>query len=211
MEGSLSYWDKFYSGRQFLSIPSQFATFVLSENFDESLVVIDMGCGNLRDTCFFAQHIRSVVAVDSSLEALSQRNVESYSNIVPVHASIESETLAETLTTHLQNLKTEKLLIFSRFFLHALTDSQQDAHLALCAKLLTRFQGSFAAEYRTKRDEQNVKVTPDHYRRYINPLELCSHAASYGLKCYYHVEGFGFAKYKADDAYVARSLFSLEE
>ena len=52
--------------------------------------------------------------------------------------------------------------------------------------------------------ERLQKITPNHYRRYVNPISLLKSANQLGLQATYFVEGFGFAKHKEDDAFVAR-------
>lgn len=63
-----------------------------------------------------------------------------------------------------------------------------------------------AAEFRTIRDAQQAKVTAEHYRRFVNPLVFMANANTAGFATDYFVEGFGYAKYKDDDAHVARCL-----
>ena len=64
-----------------------------------------------------------------------------------------------------------------------------------------------ALEFRTSRDEFLSKVTESHYRRFINPLAVVAKGNHLGFSCEYFVEGFGYAKYKSDDAHVARIIF----
>ena len=61
------YWNKYYASREVLklSAPSQFAAFVAQEAGDAHLI-IEVGCGNGRDSLFFARHGFQVVAIDGS-------------------------------------------------------------------------------------------------------------------------------------------------
>ena len=97
--------------------------------------------------------------------------------------------------------------LYARFLLHAVTQDQEDALLATAAGLC-RPGEILAVEFRTRRDEAQAKVTGAHFRRFIDPLHLISNAGSRGFTTRYFVEGFGYAKYKADDAHVARCIFS---
>ncbi|WP_230532183.1 hypothetical protein [Microvirga roseola] len=101
-------------------------------------------------------------------------------------------------------------VIYSRFFLHAINALDEHNFFNLCNGLLPD-TGIIAVEFRTTRDEQLLKATPDHYRRYINPLELAARAQLHGFGVDYFVEGFGYAKFRADDAYVARMIFSRRD
>ena len=63
-----------------------------------------------------------------------------------------------------------------------------------------------ALEFRTEKDEKLTKSTPEHYRRFVSSSNVISYALKLGYVCDYQVEGFGYAKYKNDDAYVSRLL-----
>jgi hypothetical protein len=68
------------------------------------------------------------------------------------------------------------------------------------------FAAFVCGEYRTVRDVRQAKVTGQHYRRFIDPAAFQLRAAQHAFSVQYAVEGFGFAKYEQDDAYVARCL-----
>jgi len=63
-----------------------------------------------------------------------------------------------------------------------------------------------ALEYRCVRDHQNKKEYGEHYRRYIQHTALCELVRSYGFTVSYQIEGKGYAKYKAEDAFVGRCI-----
>jgi hypothetical protein len=50
-------------------------------------------------------------------------------------------------------------------------------------------------------------VTQQHYRRFVSPATFQARALGRGFEVVYAVEGFGFAKYRLDDAYEARAIF----
>lgn len=91
--------------------------------------------------------------------------------------------------------------------MHAITDDEERAFLELAAEL-TSSGDILAVEYRTIRDSSGAKVTERHYRRFVTPATVQARALAAGFDVTYAVEGFGFAKYKQDDAYVARALFT---
>jgi hypothetical protein len=87
-------------------------------------------------------------------------------------------------------------------------ERRADIHEAFLelATALTEPGDLLAVEYRTVRDAVGVKVTGDHYRRFVMPANFEARALAHGFAVRYAVEGFGFAKYQEDDAYVARTL-----
>ena len=50
-------------------------------------------------------------------------------------------------------------------------------------------------------------MTDSHYRRFVLPASFEARALGRGFDVLYTVEGFEFAKYREDDAYVARTIF----
>jgi len=59
-------------------------------------------------------------------------------------------------------------------------------------------------------DSSGAKVTRQHYRRFVTPAQVQARALERGFDAEYAVEGFGFAKYQWDDAYVARTVFTKQ-
>ena len=96
--------------------------------------------------------------------------------------------------------------LYARFFIHAITDEEEQVLLDLAAAV-TRPGDLLAVEYRTIRDQVGAKETEAHYRRFVLPATFQARALERGFEVTYAVEGFGFAKYRHDDAYVARTLF----
>ncbi len=198
------YWDEYYAARASTRrpLPSQFATFVAGE-LDRPHRVIELGCGGGRDSIFFAGHGHDVIGVDGSdaavqsCAALASALGESATF---VHANIDDghlETrLSESEGPH---------LIYARFFLHAITDGEEKVFLDLAARL-TAPGDLLAVEYRTIRDRSGAKETGAHYRRFVLPATFQARALERGFEVDYAVEGFGFAKYRHDDAYVARTI-----
>jgi SAM-dependent methyltransferase len=201
------YWNAYYSGRSpsGLPLPSQFAVFVAGE-LHEKHHVIDIGCGGGRDSFIFDAHGHSVVGVDGSMAA-----VESCVSLAKKLGSsisfMASDIDAPDLADRIKGLHGRPTLIYARFFLHALTDEEEASFLNL-ARAVTAPGDTLALEFRTMKDVTQHKVTGAHYRRFIDSLAFLERASAAGFKATYFVEGFGFAKYKTDDAHVARIVFS---
>lgn len=205
-----SYWDRYYTGRSAPILPSQFAVFILGEYQPD--IVFDIGCGSGRDSFWFAQQRVPTIGVDASQAAVDMCNdrANGTEHLKFIQADIADAALAERLLSERLLREVQgSALIYARFFLHAINDEEQTAFLQQAVQILKARGGILAVEYRTVRDQALTKATDDHYRRFIEPSSLVSEAARLGLTCRYAVEGFGFAKYKSDDAYVARMIFEL--
>jgi SAM-dependent methyltransferase len=200
-----TYWESYYAHRSDVGrrLPSQFAVFVAGE-LDGRYRVIDVGCGDGRDALFFAGYGHDVVGVDASSSAISgcrERAAALGLDAAFVVASIEDPGLAQRVRGDVG-----PRLVYARFFLHAISEGEETSLLELAAAI-TGPSDLLAVEYRTIRDASGVKVTDAHYRRFIMPATFEARALDHGFDVAYSVEGFGFAKYREDDAYVARTLF----
>jgi cyclopropane fatty-acyl-phospholipid synthase-like methyltransferase len=202
-EDRSEYWNSYYDApKSARRTPSQFAVFVDGE-LSGTHRIIDIGCGTGRDSIYFAQVGHDVVGVDASEAAV--RGCRSMTDELGLRAKfIESSILSDDLAERLAGNR-GPTVVYARFFLHAVTGEEEAAFLHLAAGL-TQCGDILAVEYRTVRDRSGAKVTGAHYRRFIRPSEFQANAIECGFDVTYAVEGFGYAKYGSDDAYVARDL-----
>ena len=201
------YWNEFYKNLEIeLTIPSQFAAFIAIEYLGKIDAIIDMGCGNGRDSIFFSSLGFEVVGVDSSGEAIEYIKKKIPKKIF-LTSDISDRKLAILLKNSLKSINSR--LIYSRFFLHAISDNQELDFWNL-ANIFCQKKDIVALEFRTIKDKELEKVTTKHYRRFVDPVQLEKRAANAGFVCVYKVEGVGYAKYKTDDAYVARMIFEKD-
>lgn len=210
----IDYWDEYYATHAPPSIPSQFAIFALGE-FYPPRAIVDFGCGSGRDSCFFAQQGIFSIGVDASKQAIGVSVDHSRSagleGIEFLCNEVEDPTLPDRLIGLLETAGADgrPVLLYARFFLHAITDKQELALLACARSLLQKVEGSFALEFRTEHDRHQPKEVGAHFRRYINPANFLTRAYRSGFEASYFVEGLGFAKYRSDDAHVARLILKL--
>ncbi len=207
------YWEGYYaSGIHEQNVPpSQFAAF-LAQEVETAAFLIDVGCGSGRDSIFFAQRGFQVLGVDGSHAAIDRcQDIASRMGLAKVGfqcASVDSDEFKQVLTNAIGGTQ-QKAVIYARFFLHAITDEEQDRLIRTVSATL-RPGDLFAIEYRTTRDAALSKETSTHYRRFIDPAHLIVTIAGMGFAVDYAAEGFGFAKYRKDDAHVARAIFRKE-
>ncbi len=208
------YWNEFYASHSSgLKKPSQFATFILGE-LDERSFICDVGCGTGKDALFFASHGHHVVGVDGSEEAVGFCNESAKSLSLDTRffcSSVQSLSDSPVLDDSVSLSAASPLVVYARFFLHAISEEDEDTLLEWVRNVseTTSRSVKFAAEFRTHRDATLPKSTSQHYRRFINPIDFMSKSVRNGFNVDYFVEGFGFAKYKNDDAHVARCIISI--
>lgn len=212
LNAELVYWDRVYSTQPPVStLPSQFAVFVageLTQSFGTVDVLLDVGCGNARDTGFLAGFAHHTIGVDGA-HIILDRNRTRFPEIVfqncNFNDSVDCEKTAETLAASLATRPHATGCLYTRFFLHAIDAAAERRFLSWASALARGFDRLLlCAEYRTLADEGRTKVTADHYRRYIDHDAFAAAATSAGFSVLYSVEGLGMAKYKDDDAVVGR-------
>lgn len=203
------YWNEFYSKTNrsvVFTPPTQFATFVASEFQKLAPFIVDIGCGDGRDTRFLAGCGFPTLGVDSSTAAISacEQATKGFQNLNFLCAKLGDSDIRDTV----HDLYAKRpVLLYARFFLHAISDFDEAMFFEL-AEAICGANGVIAVEFRTEKDEFLPKVAKPHFRRFMNPAAFIERAARHGFSASYFVEGFGFAKYMTEDAHVSRVLLS---
>ena len=199
-----SYWDAFYSSRKkgAPAYPSQFAAFAINELVDVD-GVIEFGCGNGRDSEFFAAYGFELLGLDASAEAIElcrSRSAHQHAHYVQCAAGAAREEVKKFLEGK------RKVAVYARFFLHAIDENEANVFLDLLSVLLpARSQVFF--EYRTVDDARQDKTFgSDHYRRYLDHNEMLVSIERAGFSVEYQIEGHGLAKFRDEDAKVGRCV-----
>lgn len=213
MPKTKNFWDSFYKdhNNQKITDASSFAHFV-REFINADSQVIDMGCGNGRDSRFL-NLFNDVVGVDQSDEAIEFCRTQSRSmaettktldfRVLP----IEDENICQIFKTEYINNKKENVFVYARFFLHAIDKTQYERFWDFAQCLNRDFSVSVGVEFRTNEDENNFKQFPDHFRRYLNPSAVVTDAELRGFRVREIHQGYGLAKYKNEDPHLARIIF----
>lgn len=207
MRENSAYWNNYYGGSSgdISESPSQFAAFVIGE-IGQIREVVDVGCGTGRDALFFARHGCAVLGVDASRQAVELCTRKSEELGLSKRTDFICGQVGDpVLASALKSRVGGPLVVYARFFLHAVAEDVESAFIDLARSVMD--SGSMlAVEFRTPRDRLLRKETGDHFRRYIDASTLLMKLGEAGFRVEYFVEGFGYAKYLSDDAHAARIL-----
>lgn len=199
------YWNEYYASRQVeKNIPTQFAAFVANELSEFEYNFIEFGSGSGRDIFFFCNFARLCIAIERSDIATKKILEKNIDNIIAIGADVASDLLP-ALKSKLSPLGNGLRVCYSRFFIHAIDEEEEDSHFNVVDEIL-RVGDFYAAEFRIKDDEFGEKITEPHYRRYVEKATFINKLRSLNFDILYECEGKGFAKYKKDDAHVCRVL-----
>lgn len=202
------YWNGFYKHIFLEREPSSFCEFVLqNEHVKSGETLVDIGCGNGRDTFGFLTHGLKAVGVDSSRSA--------------IEANISFAEKFEGLRSDFRIVNVnqfDKLVdfkdydaIYARFFLHSITEADQ----AVFFKFLTELKQGAAVllEFRTdkdpmfKRSGKKISATEgitDHYRRYVNFDQFCQDLINLNFELAFAEEKDGLSVRGDDNPFLAR-------
>lgn len=196
-----NYWEYYYAQQNSERLPSLFAQYVytLTDN-RKDLKIIELGCGNGRDSVFFAQNGLCVEAVDQCDTEIAYLQSE-YKNIPNLKFKCNDFSSLDNLNTY--------DIVYSRFTLHSVSEAQEMKTLEWAFNNLVH-SGMLCVEVRgTKNeicglgtpveDEKNAFIYDNHYRRFIDFDTFCHQLSRLGFTITYAEEKKGFAPFKGTD------------
>ncbi|MDY0185760.1 MAG: class I SAM-dependent methyltransferase [Desulfuromonadaceae bacterium] len=217
LEQTQDFWREFYA-RSFASgalrhTPSPFAQWCMQTQLLAKHTILELGCGNGRDSFAFVQHGHSVLAVDGCEVAITD-NLAHY-HAQDLNGSARFHTLDFAQLNDLPTLIGTSLaqvdILYTRFVLHAIPEVLEDALLDFAARTLPK-GGRMLHEFRTNRDpllqkgevlSANERLT-DHYRRFLDADTFRQKLGALGWKELFFIESQGLAVFGNDNPVVAR-------
>lgn len=204
------YWEEFYKNNA-LSVPSQFCAMVATEIAADSCVV-ELGCGNGRDSLYFGSRQFSVCAVDLSHEAVKACN-EAATKMGLHKAKFtqgdlsNAADMANVFGLARKTTEDGRVVCYSRFVMHSISDEQEEKFLTNVAGLMQSGELIYF-EFRSKEDANLEKTFGGHYRRFVDTdAFIAAQTDRHGFKLIYEHTGRGMAKYKSEDPFVSRLIF----
>ena len=196
------HWKNYYLEAEQHKHPTTFAKYIASKLAPKSLVV-DVGCGNGRDTIYFAEQGHATIGVDVSSEAIDLCK--------SMHNPSINRWVCGTINTIKGDLLEQVDAIYSRFSIHAMTLSEEMDLLSAAQECL-KFGGNLFIECRSINDPlarhgEFISATErshGHYRRFIVLEELVGRLASAGFLVIEKEENEGLAILGAENPSIIR-------
>lgn len=201
------YWNAYYQKRSAPIKPSSFAIFCLENFLDEPCHIYEFGCGNGRDSFYFAKHHR-VTAIDESIVVIKANTTRAIEEGVSSLNFLPGE-----FGNHIIFEPTFVDAVYSRFVMHAMNEEAEDKALLKAFSVLKN-KGKLLLEFRTNKDplmqhgqivSESERLT-DHYRRFIDLDKFCEKVLKIGFTIDYKIEKQGLATHGNDDPVVARVI-----
>ncbi len=164
----INYWNNFYGDKKKFR-ESSFARFVFKKIKKKKIFkIIDIGCGNGRDSFFFSKKKYNVTGIDISSKAIKENMINENKYLKFLRFDVEKNKL---------NKKFD--MIYIRFFLHAINTNGEKKLLNLI-KNISKKDSLVFFEFRNWRDtifgklkiyknNEIVEFEKGHYRRIIDP------------------------------------------
>jgi hypothetical protein len=206
------HWSQFYRDHA-PDRASRFAEFV-ADRFESPGAIVEFGCGSGRDGIYFATRGWATFSCDRSPEAIARADeVLRASGGLPARfETVDASSAGDIrgyLDSHAEALAgANPLVIYLRFFLHAIDEPAQDTLLDALTTALSR-DFYLCAEFRTVADRDLAKHHGLHYRRYIDHEQLAVRLrARWGFEIEYVDAGQGLSPYDGEDPHLARIVAS---
>lgn len=174
---------------------------------NDKIRLIELGCGNGRDSLYFAKCDLSVLGVDQC------ENVVEFLN---AHFKSENLRFLSGDFTALADFEERFDAVYSRFTLHSITQTQQDKLFAWIVRNL-KSGGVLAIEARGLKNslfqkgeavpnEPNAFIYENHYRRFVDIAALCEALKRLNFSLNFAKEEQNFAPFKDENDYFFRII-----
>ena len=201
----INYWNTYYKSNKKIK-ESSFARFVIKK-IDKNSKIIDIGCGNGRDSFFFSKNDLKVTAIDISKNAIKNNSLKSNKNLKFLKFDIGKNTMSKKFD-----------VIYCRFFVHAISEKNENKLIAFIKKIKKRNTLAFF-EFRNHKDKmfQKKKIRKHndviefekgHFRRIIDPKKFIKKVSSkIKLKVIYKKSAKNLSIVKNDNPHLTRIIF----
>lgn len=202
------YWKNYYEKQNAPAQASLFAQFVYKKYAKEGGSLVELGCGNGRDSVFFACNGINVVAIDqceNEISVLAEKN--KFPNLKFVCDDF----------TKLKGVGSFDS-VYSRFTLHSITNKEENdtikwayEHMEQNGKLLIEARGKKNELYKLGtpvEGEPDAYIYEGHSRRFVDIEELCKKLTLIGFSIIFAEEKAGFAPFGDTDYSFVRVIAS---
>lgn len=203
MISNQKFWNSFYKINK-IEESSNFSKFIIKQKKSSS-AILDIGCGNGRDSFYFKNFFKYVMGIDKSNVAVKQNNtINKYKNLNFKRLDIVNRKL---------NFNRKFNNIYARFFLHTLNETEEHFFFTNIKKIMKK--NSFVyLEFRTIKDpmmKKGIKISKnerftDHYRRFIDLVSFKNIVAKHKFKILYLKQSNRYSVYKNQKPHLARVI-----
>lgn len=204
------YWNDYYSKGHAIEDPSLFAKFTIEE-LSKGKTLLELGCGNGRDSVFFMREGIRVTAIDAANKIIEQLQF--------LYRNEDINFICDDFVCSPTIFVKQYDYCYSRFSLHAINKKQETEVINNVYNALKE-GGKFFIEVRSINDElygkgecvgKNAYIYEGHYRRFIVIQEILENLKEVGFQILYAEEKTGFAPLEGMDPPIIRIVALKKE
>jgi SAM-dependent methyltransferase len=205
----LRHWGDFYksgASERVPTTPAPFATWV-ADQCETRQHILEVGCGNGRDSVFFAEQGHRVTAMDASLAARRlTRQLATKRGVTVRVAELNLNDLFSTLASGARFAHLKKPpQIYARFLLDAIEGDTRRSFFRW-AEMIQRRGGVTYLEFRTWHSTLQGTAFPFHYRTLLDPRRVIAEIEGYGGSVVHREQGRGLAPFETEDPRICRLI-----
>lgn len=202
-----SFWDDFYTKNSVSLTPSTFATFLIENgHIAPSSRLVDIACGNGRDSFFFQKNGIQAVGIDASSSAIQNNKRVALESDMNANLFMVVDINDQEKLSQYQDFDN----FYARFFIHSISEQEQVKFMNFLKSV--KSQAKLLLEFRTDKDpmfKKSLNVgaqegVTDHYRRYLNFETFIQSLGTYGFKVVYQHEDQGLSVHGEDNPFLGR-------
>lgn len=204
-----TYWTNYYAENSKPTNASTFAEFILPK-LEENKNLIELGCGNGRDSLYFSKNNIKVMGIDQVQTEVDFLN-EHYGNENIFFLCDDFTNLANSEQDIICNTAFD--YVYSRFTFHSINENKENRTLDWIENNLNK-GGLFLLEARSMKDPMfkqgetlsETENFTNHYRRYMDLNKMVDKLESRNFEIIFKIEDNNLAVYKDDNPYVIRII-----
>lgn len=203
----LRHWVEFYKSGASRRVPKTSSPFAIwvADQLEGREHVLDVGCGNGRDSVFFAERGHRVTAMDASTSArqLTRRLARERGGKVRALELNLNDLFAVLTSGALFAHGESPPQIYARFLLDSI-EGDTRRNFFRWAQMIQRRGGTTYLEFRTWQGTLRATGFPFHYRALLYPRRVIAEIESYGGSVVHREQGTGLAPFDKENPRICR-------
>lgn len=204
----IGYWNKFYN-KKIISNESTFARFAYTKIDNKKAEILDIGCGNGRDSFFFNKKGHVVTGIDISQKAIRKNLQKKIKNISFKKFDIGKDKNVGKFE-----------IIYCRFFLHTVDQFLESKLIKLIKRSKKKntlvffefrnFKDKIFGKFKASDHNKVIEFEKGHFRRIINPKIFKKiFKDETKAKIIYEKSGTNLSIIKKDNPNLSRMIFKF--
>lgn len=204
----IKYWNKFYKKKS-ITKESTFAKFTYKRIINKKAKILDIGCGNGRDSYFFNKKGFEVTGIDISQKVIEKNSKNKIKNLLFKKFDIGKDKINDKFD-----------IIYCRFFVHTVDELLENKLIKLIKDSKNKktivffefrnFKDKIFGTFKAKDHNKVIEFEKGHFRRIINPKifkeKFLSKTKS---KLIYQKNGINLSIVKKDNPNLSRMIFKF--